>query len=207
MAGSRLTMPHVAAASRPMAPAERVIELSRPPAVTGATMVSMAFGTPSATAVYRFSAAAWDVMRDLAPESLVHAIEANGAEFVLALGRAGGGEERDDREINWTIGGSPIDYHNAVVRADLSPGAAAGAIRASIDRMLARGVPGTWHVGPSMRPADLPCRLLEHGFVCGGHDIGMAADLQELPDRVPAPGALSIVRVDDSEGLAAWTAT
>jgi hypothetical protein len=34
----------------------------------------------------------------------IHAIESNQAAFLLALGRAGGGEERDDATIRWTIG-------------------------------------------------------------------------------------------------------
>jgi len=38
----------------------------------------------------------------------------------------------------------------------------------------AAGVPGSWHVGPSMRPMDIGERLLAHGFSYGGDDIGMA---------------------------------
>jgi hypothetical protein len=38
------------------------------------------------------------------------AIEANGAEFLLAMGRAGGGSERNDDRLAWTIGRSPIHY-------------------------------------------------------------------------------------------------
>jgi len=51
---------------------------------------------------------------------LTQAIEENGAEFLLVLGRAAGAELRDER-VSWTIGNCPIDYHNAVVRADLPP--------------------------------------------------------------------------------------
>jgi hypothetical protein len=45
-------------------------------------------------------------------------IEENGAEFLMALGRAAGAEERDDGRVRWVIGNSPIDYHNCVVEAD-----------------------------------------------------------------------------------------
>lgn len=148
-----------------------------------------------------------EVMRDLAPAPLVNAIEANGAQFLLALGRAGGAEERDDEWVQWTIGGSPIDYHNSVVRADLTEASADDVIVASMERMRTHGVPGTWHVGPSMRPADLPERLVRHGFTCGGHDIGMAVDLLALPDRVPAAMGLTATRVRDDAGLDLWTAT
>src|SRR5262249_35018101 len=113
-------------------------------------------------------------------DDLARAVEENGAAFLLALGRAGGGEERDDPQIQWVLGGSPIDYHNAVVRARLAPEQADAAIAASIERLRARGVPGTWHVGPSMRPADLGARLVAHGFRYAGDDIGMALDLSAL---------------------------
>lgn len=89
---------------------------------------------------------------DLAPSTLIAAIEGNAAEFLLELGRAGGGEERAERNIQWIIGGSPIDYHNAVVRADLAADEVDAAIAASQDRLRAHGVPGTWHVGPHGAP-------------------------------------------------------
>jgi GNAT superfamily N-acetyltransferase len=137
----------------------------------------------------------------------VDAIEANGAEFLLAMGRAGGGVERDDAHVQWTIGGSPIDYHNAVVRADLTEETADAAIEASIAELRARNVPGTWHVGPSMRPPDLGRRLVRHGFAYAGDDIGMAIDLARAPASTPAPSGLHIERVRDTGGLAAWVET
>jgi GNAT superfamily N-acetyltransferase len=136
-----------------------------------------------------------------------HAVEANGAEFLLALGRAGGGEERAEPHIQWVIGGSPIDYHNAVVRANLAPEQADEVIAESIERLRAYGVPGTWHVGPGMRPADLGARLIAHGFTYAGDDIGMAADLRTLPTTLEAPPGLLIDRVHNEQELAIWTRT
>jgi hypothetical protein len=132
------------------------------------------------------------------------AIEENGAEFLLALGRAAGAEERDDGRIRWAIGNSPIDYHNCVVHADLTREEADGEIEASLERMRAHGVPGSWHVGPSMRPSDLDERLIAHGFEYGGDDIGMAVDLSTLPEGVPAPENFVVERVRGEAGLAAW---
>jgi len=148
-----------------------------------------------------------DVSHDLSPPALAAAIEANGAEFLLAMGRAGGGAERRDDRLHWTIGGSPIDYHNCVVRADLAPDGADDAIRTWIDELRARRLPGTWHVGPSMRPADLGERLVRLGFTHAGDEIGMAMDLRRLPERVPAPDGLAIERVRDERALATWAAT
>jgi len=148
-----------------------------------------------------------DVLRDLSSPALVRAIEENAEEFLVALGRAAGAEERDDRKARWVIGDIPIDYHNCVVRAELSPEEADGVILESLERFGANGVPGSWHVGPSMRPEDLGERLLKHSFSYGGRDIGMAADLSALPEIMPPLEAFTIERVRDEEDLAAWRGT
>ncbi len=134
----------------------------------------------------------------------VLAIEENGADFLMALGRAAGAEERDDGRVRWVIGNSPIDYHNCVVNADLTEEEADGEIEASLELMRSHHVPGSWHVGPSMRPPDLGERLIAQGFEYGGDDIGMAVDLLELPEQVPVPADFVVERVRDGAGLAAW---
>jgi GNAT superfamily N-acetyltransferase len=135
---------------------------------------------------------------------LARAIEENGAELLLVLGRATGAELRNDGWVSWTIGNCPIDYHNAVVRAALSPVEADGEIETSLRRMRAQGVPGSWHIGPSMRPPDLGGRLLARGFEYRGDDIGMAADLSKLPEEVSSPEGFAVECVRDEAGLAAW---
>jgi hypothetical protein len=129
----------------------------------------------------------------------IRAIEENGEEFLVALGRAAGAQERDDPEIRWVIGDIPIDYHNCVVHADLAPEEADAVILESLERFRAHGAPGSWHVGPSMRPADIGERLLAHGFEYGGDDIGMAVDLWALPEEVSIPEDLAIEQVCDEK--------
>jgi ribosomal protein S18 acetylase RimI-like enzyme len=140
-------------------------------------------------------------------DSLIRAIESNGEEFLLALGRAAGAEERDDGRVRWVIGNCPIDYHNCVVRAEQTPEEADGVILDSQERFRVRGVPGSWHVGPSMRPPDLGGRLLARGFVYGGDDIGMAVDLSAPREDLAVPGDLTVERVRNERDLAAWTRT
>ena len=135
---------------------------------------------------------------------LARAIEENGAEFLMLLGRAAGAEVRDDGRVRWAIGNCPIDYHNCVVHAALAPEEADEEIEASLERMRVHGVPGSWHVGPSMRPPDLGERLVAHGLEYGGDDIGMAVDLSTLPEEVPVPEGFVVERVRDENGLAAW---
>jgi GNAT superfamily N-acetyltransferase len=144
---------------------------------------------------------------DLAPASLIEAIEANTREFLLALGRAGGGEERDDPNLHWVIGGSPLAYHNCVIRASLTPASVDPAIAASLERLRASGAPGSWHVGPSMQPADLGKRLVAQGFTYAGDEPGMAMNLHELREDLPSPDGVRIERVRDAEGIATWAAT
>src|SRR5215212_9503132 len=125
----------------------------------------------------------------------------------MALGRAAAAEERNDGRVRWAIGNSPIDYHNCVVYADLAQEEADGEIEASLRRMRAHGVLGSWHVGPSMRPPDLGARLLAHGFEYGGDDIGMAVDLSALPEEVPIPTDFVVERIRDEARLAEWVET
>jgi GNAT superfamily N-acetyltransferase len=144
---------------------------------------------------------------DFSATILTRAIEQNGAEFLMLLGRAAGAEVRDDGRVRWAIGNSPIDYHNCVVNTDLTPEEADEEIEASLESMRAHEVPGSWHVGPSMRPPDLGERLVAHGFEYGGDDIGMAVDLSTLPEEVPVPAGFAVERVCDDTRLTAWIET
>src|SRR5215831_3080572 len=117
------------------------------------------------------------ILSDMTPDALIHAIEENTAAFLLALGRAGGGQDRVDSEIIWTIGGSPLSYHNAVLYANLTLETVDAAILASRECMAAHRVPGCWRVGPFMRPVDLGRRLTVAGLTYAGDELGMAVDL------------------------------
>jgi GNAT superfamily N-acetyltransferase len=130
---------------------------------------------------------------------IVRAIEDNAAELLMAMGAAGGGSQRADDRATWTIGGSPIDYHNAVVRA-----ADAGVAAESLAALKKHGVPGTWHAGPSM-PIDRTA-LTAAGFVAAGSEPGMAVRIAELRAPAAVPG-LTITRVGDDDALAVWEAT
>jgi GNAT superfamily N-acetyltransferase len=138
-------------------------------------------------------------------ESIVRAIEGNAAELMLAMGRAGGAEERDDPSVRWTVGGSPIDYHNCVVHAVLTPDTVDRTIHEFLSRLGLYGVPGTWHLGPSMRPTDLGFRLSSYGFGKAGSESGMAMDLDLLNVPVAHAPDVTIVPVADRQTLSVWT--
>jgi ribosomal protein S18 acetylase RimI-like enzyme len=131
-------------------------------------------------------------------------VEANVRAFLLEMGRAGGGVERDDDEITWTVGGSPIGYHNAVVACRASPDRAGLLVEAWATELDRRGLPGSWHLSPSMAPDDLERRLLAAGFDDGGDEPAMAADLTaEVPAGPPVPD-LAVGRVAGAGDLEAY---
>lgn len=139
--------------------------------------------------------------------AVARAIEENAAQLLLAMGRAGGGQEYQDAAIHWIIGGSPIDYHNAVVHANLTAANVDAAIESVVAKLREHGVPGAWHLTETMRPPDLAERLVAHGFEDGGGEPGMAVDLHRLNGIVPAPAGLRIERVRDEASLRMWGAT
>ena len=130
-------------------------------------------------------------------------VESNFAEFLLGMGRAGGGVERSDAEITWTVGGSPIDYHNAVVRCRAPEARAAGLVNDWRSELLGRSLPGSWHLTPSMRPSRLPHLLQNAGFRDGGDEPAMAAALPALIEPPPRR-ELAITRVTDAPDLGAF---
>ena len=122
-------------------------------------------------------------------------VEGNVRAFLLEMGRVGGGVVRDDAEVTWTVGGSPIGYHNAVVACRAAPRRAdrlADEWAAELDQ---RRLPGSWHLSPSMRPDDLEARLLARGFEDGGDEPAMVADLSVPTPDVPPVEGLELERV------------
>ncbi|MDP9237444.1 MAG: GNAT family N-acetyltransferase [Chloroflexota bacterium] len=128
----------------------------------------------------------------------------NIAAFLMEMGRAGGGEERRDREIVWTVGGSPLGYHNAVVHCDASPERADALIDEWAAELRDRGLPGSWHISPFMQPDDLAGRLASRGFVDGGEEPAMVADLGHAPVELPPLQDLAIQRVRDDADIDAY---
>jgi GNAT superfamily N-acetyltransferase len=126
-------------------------------------------------------------------------MEENAAEMLLAMGRAGGGEESRDPRLTFTLGGSPLGYHNAVVHAELPDDEADAAIVWFRDRLAALKLPGCWHVDATSTPRDLPERLKRHGFT-GGGEPAMACRLDDLPNPT-MPAGVMVERVRDESAL------
>jgi ribosomal protein S18 acetylase RimI-like enzyme len=130
---------------------------------------------------------------------LLRLVEENAAGLLLAMGRAGGGEGSLEPRLTYTVGGSPIGYHNAVVHAELVDDEADAAIAGFVGKLRALNLPGCWHVDATSTPRDLPARLRRHGFT-GGGEPAMACALAGLPE-VAVPAGLTVERVRDDAGL------
>ena len=134
------------------------------------------------------------------PAELSAQIESNVAEFLLTMGRTGGGSERADDEITWTVGGSPIGYHNAVVRCAAPRARGRALVEEWRTELSSRSLPGSWHLSPTVRPSELGEHLTEAGFVDGGDEPAMAAVLSDLGDT-SSPADLEIARVETDDDL------
>lgn len=106
------------------------------------------------------------------------------------------------RGVVATIGGSPIDFHNAVVPLELAESDVGDAVAASVAALDRRGVPGTWHVLPEPT-LGLPAALIDAGFMETEGDVGMALPLDRLLEP-PAPAGVTIHRLG-RDGLDDWT--
>jgi ribosomal protein S18 acetylase RimI-like enzyme len=130
-------------------------------------------------------------------------LEFNVTEFLLTMGSAGGGETRTDDVVTWIVAGSPIGYHNAVVRCHAGAERARRLVNEWIDELRARSLPGSWHLSPAMRPEGLAGLLTEAGFVDGGDEPAMAVELSGLSLAPRSSDHLDIypVRGDDDVDL------
>jgi len=150
-----------------------------------------------------------DVPRDTSEGAVVAAIAGNWLAYLRTFDRAPHVEVSDDRELFLFVTGIPSGQFNAVMRADLPPGALDATLDEVRARFATRGVPWSWLVGPDTRPTDLGRRLAERGMTHIGQVPCMAADLlavHPLQDEAP-PAGLTIARVDDEATLRQWIAT
>jgi len=120
------------------------------------------------------------------------------------MGTAGGGDVRSDAEIGWTVGGSPLSYHNAVVRCDATPQRADRLIDEWAAELRRHAVAGSWHLAASMTPKDLPARLVARGFEDAGDEPAMLADISEPLPELGDDNALSIERVRNGTAMDAY---
>ncbi len=143
------------------------------------------------------------IVPGLAAPELTGAIEANLAEEVEIFGRAlpGGEIYRDAELVRFSTRRS---FFNGVHHAHFASDEKAY-VDAKIAETLAyfreRDLPCMWVIGPSVRPADLATRLLEHGLTFSNEAPALVLDLSTTDGDAPAPEGLAIQEARNAEEL------
>jgi GNAT superfamily N-acetyltransferase len=102
------------------------------------------------------------------------------------------------------VAGLPHASFNRVMAARLPEADPEGAIDRILGPLQRRGLPVSWSVWPTARPADLGARLLGRGFAAYDPSPGMVVDLARLPADLPVPAGLEIRPVADAESRRMW---
>jgi GNAT superfamily N-acetyltransferase len=139
---------------------------------------------------------------DLSASDIVGAIKANWVEFYAQLGHAPGAELSAGRHLSWMLTGIPDAFLNVVFRTALPPDVAGQVVDEALAHFRARHVSKlSWWA-----PDDVAARrlLVSRGLTFDEGGTGMAADLAAAPDSLPALAGVTIVPVEDPEGLVPW---
>jgi ribosomal protein S18 acetylase RimI-like enzyme len=145
------------------------------------------------------------LVQDLAPASVIPAIEANLEALWRHYAQLPGAELYDAPDLLWVATDLPFAFFNGVLRTRLRPENIESTITTTLQHFARRQVPMLWLVTAGTRPADLGWHLAEHGLVQVIDDPGMALDLNMLPDSLPSPHGLTVERVDNAESLRTWS--
>ena len=110
----------------------------------------------------------------------------------------------EEPDVAWAMPGVPSDMRGVVVWAAFEPATVEQRLDQLIAAFDARGTSVIWWYVPDHRPEDLRDRLERRSFHLRDDTAGMAMDLADLPDAVPAPDGVDIVKVDDPEAIARY---
>lgn len=136
----------------------------------------------------------------LLPDALIGAIERNYIDTWTNLGRADGERYQDD-EVVRVASAIPYIPCNGAFHSRWQDKDVDAEIEAHVVHFRARNAQVLWAVNPSARPRDLAEHLQALGFTLVQQLVGMAMDLNELPDRVEMPADTKIGAVRDAHSL------
>jgi hypothetical protein len=147
------------------------------------------------------------VIEELPASVAIMAIEQNFIAFTSSYVCVGHGQVHEEPELTWVSTGTPLSYFNGVLRTDLTTSDPDTSIEAVVNWFQARNQLMSWWVGPSTRPTDVVQRLEAHGLTYSFQDVGMAADLRYIDNRLPSLPGLVIERVKDEQTMHEWIQT
>lgn len=145
------------------------------------------------------------VLPDASSDKFIKAIEENMFAWIPVFGRLGRTYLNDPPGVRRSLTDVRASVFNSVMDARLEDEQVDGVVQAVLSDARARKVPVLWWISPSTRPVDLGKRLETYGFTHDGTEPGMAVELANLNQSLPAPEGLSIQLVRDDADRRQWS--
>ncbi len=111
--------------------------------------------------------------------------------------------EADARVVRYV---PPAPQTSCITWSALAAESADAVIEAQQDYFGARGTPLEWKYYDYDEPADLPARLIAHGFTPDDEELMLVAETAAVQAPVELPAGVRLVPVTDAAGVAAMTA-
>lgn len=148
-----------------------------------------------------------DILQDLSPAKVIHAIEENLFAWIPVFGSLGRVSTNNPSGVDRAITDIPSALFNSVMRTRLPHEQADAAIQSIISDGRARNVPIIWWTTPSTQPGDLDKHLAKLGFTRDEDGPGMAVELAKLNQDLPAPQGFNIQLARDDASWWEWSVT
>jgi GNAT superfamily N-acetyltransferase len=150
------------------------------------------------------------ILRDLSANRLVKkAIQENWENYHYCLGHSPSVELSLGRYLSWFITNMPDHFMNLVVCTQLPSEEPVELIERALHHFKSLHMQKvTWLVQEGAPAAEIKEYLLSQGLTLReSFAVEMAADLSRIPEELPVPPGLKIVRVEDKETLQQWIHT
>ena len=147
------------------------------------------------------------ILQDLSADRLVRkAIKANWENYHYCLAVSPNVELSIGRYLTWFVTNMPDHFMNLVVCTQLPSEGVGELIENAMSHFRSLNIEKvTWLVHEGVPAAEIKKYLLSQGLTFHeSYGVEMAADLESVPDELPLPAGLSIVRVEDKETLRKW---
>jgi len=145
-----------------------------------------------------------EVLKDLSPDALARANEANLYASTPFLYNLPGAEVYKGDDVSWCITSIPARPCNVVFNARIKPENVDSVIKSITEKARTKKVPLRWYTGKDTEPANLGEHLISHGFTKDGPVPMMAIDMQTLKEDIHTLSGLDVIEVKDIDNLKIW---
>jgi len=148
------------------------------------------------------------ILRDLSSDTSVKAaIKSNWKNYHYCLGRSPNVELSIGRYLTWLVTSIPDHFMNLVVCTSLPDEGSDELIASAIAHFNSLNVKKvTWLAEDGIPAIQIKEYFTSHGLIFDeSFGANMAADLLAMPEHLPSPDGLAIIRIEDLERLRQWT--